>query len=268
MGCNRFHVVLAIAAVTVLALATSANAALIGELGVMDFDLANGGVNPATGVAWAAGDQYRLTFHTSTTRDATSTDINDYNAFVNSVADGSVAFPKLGDGDKWKVVGSTETVSARTNTGTVTNSDMGIFALDGVTMIATDSDDMWNGFGVRIPATGVYFSPGYLNEEGGGDSGVNHGVNCATGSNSNGTIRTFLGGATRVNWGSSNPNNSSRWALRWDSGNPAAQWRFYAMSDPLTVMEDIDTVIPEPSTLAIWGLGLLGLIGCWRRRTK
>ena len=31
------------------------------------------------------------------------------------------------------------------------------------------------------------------------------------------------------------------------------------------VLEAVGAVIPEPSTLAIWSLGLLGLIG-WRRR--
>jgi len=205
---------------------------LAGELGVLDPGNANGGINPATGAAWAEGDQYRLAFHTSTTRDATSTDINDYNAFVNTVADGSVAFPDLGDGDKWKVVGSTETVSARQNTGTETNSDMGIFVLDGTTMIAQDSDDMWNGFGVRSGS--VFYSPGYLDEEAFEASPGNHGVNVATGTHPSGSIRSFLGGPN-VNWGSSNPNNGSRWALRWDSGDPNSQWRYYALSDPLSV---------------------------------
>jgi len=38
--------------------------------------------------------------------------------------------------------------------------------------------------------------------------------------------------------------------------------------DGINVVGLVSTVIPEPSTLAIWGLGLLSLIGWRRRRTK
>ena len=100
---NRIKTVLTLAVVAMATLALtapSANAVIIGELGVLDSS-ANGGINPKTGVAWAPGDTYRLSFHTSLKRDATSTDINDYNAFVQSVAAGSTAFPLLGNGT-WK----------------------------------------------------------------------------------------------------------------------------------------------------------------------
>jgi len=238
---KRSRVVLAIAAVTVVALAATANAGLVGQLGVLDPVNANGGLNPVTGNLWQEGDQYRLALHTSLTRDATSTDINDYNAFVQSVAAGSTAFPDLGNGT-WKVLGSTATVSARQNTNTDTNVAVPILAMDGLTVIAEDSDDMWDGWDnngntIRIPAGPVVYSP-WLNEEGGGDTGTNHGVNCATGTNPNGTIRTPLGGATRVNWGSSNANTTGRVWVRWDSGNPASQWSFYALSDPLSIIEE------------------------------
>jgi MYXO-CTERM domain-containing protein len=275
MRCNNFAVVLAAVAIATLALtAASSNAALVGQLGVLDVNNANYGINPATGVAWAAGDQYRLTFHTEDKRDATSSNIADYNTFVQSVAAGSTAFPDLGNGT-WKVLGSTATVSARENTGTVTNSNMGIFVLDGVTMIASDSDDMWDGWDVdgnsiRINTGDINTSPHYspwLNENGAGDTGVVHGVNCATGTNPNGTIRTPLGGPDRVNWGSSNANRTGRVWVRWDSGNPAADWSFYALSDPLTVREAGLEIIPEPSTFLIWALGLLGL-ACYGRRRR
>jgi len=245
-----------------LAMAGSTHAAIIGDLGVLK-DTADGGINPQTGQPWVPGDQYRLAFYTSQKRDATSTDIDDYNAFVQGVAAGSTTYPLLGNGT-WKVLGSTETVSARQNTGTETNVPVPIYVLDGETRIAVDSDDMWNGFtgsdgsNIRIASGPVVYSP-YLDENGGGDSGTNHGVNCATGSNSNGTIRTFLGGVDRVNWGSSNANNSGRVFVRWDSGNPESNWSFYALSDPLTVM-------PEPATLALVGLGGLGTLIARRRR--
>ena len=62
------------------------------------------------------GDQYRLIFVTSTTRDATSTNIADYNNFVAGVA---ATVPALvGLGTTWTAVVSTPTVAAVTNTGT------------------------------------------------------------------------------------------------------------------------------------------------------
>ena len=83
---------LALAVLFMLGAGAAAEAAVIGELGVLQ-DTADGGINPATGSAWVPGDQYRLAFYTSEKRDATSTDINDYNAFVQSVAASSTAFP-------------------------------------------------------------------------------------------------------------------------------------------------------------------------------
>ena len=62
--------------------AASANAALTSQLGILDLT-ANGGINPATGVDWEAGDTYRLAFVTSGTILGTSTSIATYNAFVN-----------------------------------------------------------------------------------------------------------------------------------------------------------------------------------------
>jgi len=64
-----------IAALAGLALAAgSANAALTSQLGILDLT-ANGGINPATGFAWEAGDTYRFIFATST---GTSCNIHRY----------------------------------------------------------------------------------------------------------------------------------------------------------------------------------------------
>ena len=62
------------------------------------------------------GDPYRLAFVTSTTRDATSTNIADYNNFVSGVANGVTQLAALGT--TWKAIGSTSADDARDNTGT------------------------------------------------------------------------------------------------------------------------------------------------------
>ena len=76
------------------------------------------------------GDEYRLIFVTSSTRDATATDIEDYNVFVQSVAD---AAPAVGSwGLEWKALASTATVDAVDNTSTDLSDDpLPIYRIDG-----------------------------------------------------------------------------------------------------------------------------------------
>jgi hypothetical protein len=134
---------------------------LAGELGVFDVVNANGGINPATGLEWAAGDTYRLVFLTSTTTTATSADITTYNDFVQGVAAASTTFPDLGN-SIWKIVGSTTTVDARDNTGTNPGVETGvpIFLMDGATAIALNNADLWNGISnaVSLDENGLAFS--------------------------------------------------------------------------------------------------------------
>ena len=65
-----------------------------------------------------AGDTFRLLFHSSGTRDATSTDIGDYNTFVQgAAAAGHADIQAYSAG--FRAVASTADVDARANTGTV-----------------------------------------------------------------------------------------------------------------------------------------------------
>ena len=92
------------------------------------------------------GDSFRLLFATSTTRDATATDIADYNAFVQTAAAGNGAIRPYGAG--FRVVGSTALIDARDNTATAyTAEDRGvpIYWLNG-NRVADDYADFYDGF--------------------------------------------------------------------------------------------------------------------------
>lgn len=92
------------------------------------------------------GDEYRLAFVTSVGRDALSTEINDYNAFVQSVADASL----LGrDNVTWRAIASTADVHAWDNTLTNRNllgNGVPVYHPDG-SRIASGNQDIWDTYG-------------------------------------------------------------------------------------------------------------------------
>lgn len=92
----------------------------------------------------SAGDIYRLVFVTSTTRDATSTDITDYDAHVQDAADNATISIGVGSaiGDiDWLAIGTTDTVDAidHINVGTAP-----VYRLDG-TKVAVNETDLFDG---------------------------------------------------------------------------------------------------------------------------
>jgi len=89
-----------------------------------------------------AGEQYRLAFVTSTKTTAESSDIDTYNAFVQSTADAA----PIGEwGLNWKAIASTEAVNARDNTNTkTTDVSTPIFLLDG-SELAPSYFRFWGG---------------------------------------------------------------------------------------------------------------------------
>ena len=88
------------------------------------------------------GQQYRLAFVTAGTRDATSSSIADYDAFVTAEANTEVALSSI----SWQVLGSTAAVSARDHTGTAPANYPGvpIFLLNDVKLV-DDYADLWDG---------------------------------------------------------------------------------------------------------------------------
>ena len=111
----------ALAAATVIATAGSAMAVPI-----------------TTPTSLSSGDQYRLAFVTSTTRDANSTDIADYNAFVTGVATGVAELNALGT--SWTAIVSTSSINARDNTSTVPQFAGGSLGVQGCSTLFTSSD--------------------------------------------------------------------------------------------------------------------------------
>lgn len=187
------------------------------------------------------GDQYRLLFTTSTKRDATSTDIKDYNAFVQATAD---AAPVVGTwGLEWKAVASTEAVTARENTSTDWGVGPGvpIFRVDG-TLFSDGNVGLWSTPETNTRGDSSFAAPG-INE-----FGVPieiepfaRGLFVWTGSNNGdelsppdapplGSISAALGEAS----------TTSIRAIHWGSGaETTEEHHFYALSE-------IITVVPEP----------------------
>ena len=94
------------------------------------------------------GAQYRLAFVTAGTRDATSFDLADYDAFVTAEANTEAALSSI----SWQVIASASGVSARDRTETnptniwpgVPTTGVPIFLLNDV-KLADDYVDLWDG---------------------------------------------------------------------------------------------------------------------------
>ncbi len=189
------------------------------------------------------GDQYRLIFTTSQKRDATSSNIEDYNNFVQSVADSS---PEVASwGLEWKAIASTPTVDAVTNTGTDWQVEDGvpIYRVDGA-LAYEDNHDLW--------VLGLFDSPNTvfldLDEMGRTIPPENDRVTVFTGTNSTGVRAPIgipienrgLGGAPFANIGYARE-TFPRFRFGIDTAPIGAQNHLYALSG-------IIAAVPEPRT--------------------
>lgn len=123
-----------------LVISLPTQAQLSGQLGILDVS-ANGGINPNTGLAWKSGDTYRLIFLSSSTRNASSTSISDYNSFVQSCA------ATAGHGSvNWYALVSTNSVDAIDNSLTSSSdTDGAILLMNGSEVVANNLADLWDG---------------------------------------------------------------------------------------------------------------------------
>jgi len=246
------------------------------------------------------GSQYRLLFLTSGTTDATSSDINTYNTFVNNAAQSSTALNTAltaagftPSAINWKAIATTTTTDANVNASLQgTDPAFPLYRLDGVPIIDPTS----------VPNTVTYpgnlnklffnrnnfvFDPGtntgltYLfsalnvNENGSNQTSNSCNLgsfsNCVwTGFNSNGTALVPLGGSSvsSGNYNSAGNNGDSNWYnyLVLDSTN---QFPLMGISSVLTVPAPAPVTTPEPSTLlGFITLGGLMLGGAVRKARK
>jgi len=181
------------------------------------------------------GDQYRLLFVTTNT-DATSTDIADYNAFVTAQANSDGDLSALGT--SWTAIASTATVDALDNTGTGAGGGVPIYSTGGA-LLFVDHTDLWDGGG---PLSSLTAASGKL---------VATKSGTWTGTASDGTAASGLGTATPT-FGTG--------ATFFDAGT-ASQTNL----KPLYAISGVLTIVPEPGTLSLVALGLLGYAASGRR---
>jgi hypothetical protein len=194
------------------------------------------------------GDQYRLAFVTSGTRDATSPFIADYNDFVQDHAD---AVPELLSlATTWNAIASTlDGGVARDNTGTNPDGGPGvpIFLLDD-TRLAENNNDLWDGSIAQM----------FCIDENGSSQLVDFDL-VWTGSLSDGSSSALVFGTGAPVVGS---------CLGTGAGWVADTFVDHAAHLPLYGISEILTVVPEPSSFILLGVAIMGVIVGYPSRAR
>jgi hypothetical protein len=214
----------------------------------------------ATPAGLAPGAQFRFLFLTSGTQAATSTDIADYNTFVNSQASGATY---EGSVVSWKAVGSTATVNARDNVGGF-GGNVPVYLTNGTLLAGdlttgTSNKGLWSGLLFTTPTIGI--------DGNGVTTSFAH-----TGSNADGTGLTDrqLGADSFVQYGDPTINAGTFGRYFSLNGMPTSiAVNFYGVSSELTVPNAVPEIDPAGmgSVLALV-TSALGLLERKRSRAR
>ena len=183
------------------------------------------------------GSQYQLIFVTNDLIEATSGNIADYNAFVTAEA---ALNPALPQGVVWHAVASTSSVNAATNAPSiglpVYNTHGDLVASAGLYIPNLLSDIIYTQYGVPVLAEDPWTGTDYTGTD----------------------ISNPLGSS--LPWYGDAYTTDPIWAH--DFGHPADySLPLFALSDPISAT-------PEPSTLVLLGLGILGTGAVRLRRRR
>ncbi len=230
-----------------------------------------GGVVIQTPVGLQGSDQFRIIFVTPGTIQATSSDINTYNNFVNSQAAGATY---NGVAVHWSAIVSTDTTNARDNIGLTSS---GIYMANG-TEVASSAKAAPGGlwWGNPLMADPVQDLTGntYSGNIWTGTCGI--GVEYVTTAQPDGTNTKVL-----VSWGAGNTTNvtvnGTNYSNQVEVGNIGGGGYSWVSTGNVTLnttplhiyaISDVLTVVPEPSSFLISGLGIcmVGLAQKFRKR--
>ncbi len=192
------------------------------------------------------GDQFRVAFVSSATRDARSADIADYDAFITGLAVAAGIDTYFGAPVTWRALGSTATVDA-VDRLPASFASPPLYRLDGG-LLARSSGELWLDGHPRLPVT--------LTESGVDISGEFGGGVVWTGTLRDGTAFEPLG-AGFVTFGVS-AFSSPGWIQENDAprGEPH---HLYGYSSVLTVPSA--AAVPEPAALTLVLAGLATFAG-------
>lgn len=195
----------------------------------------------------SAGDQFRVAFVSSATRDARSSNIADYDAFVSNLASAAGIDTYFGAPVTWRALGSTATVAAIDRLPFDFHAPP-FYRLDGG-LVARSSGELW-----LVGPTG---SPITLTESGADIGGEIGGGVVWTGTLRDGTAFEPLGGSF-VAFGSALHISSGGWVAFGDEPRTGPH-HLYGYSSVLTVPSA--AAVPEPAGVTLVLAGLAALTG-------